>query len=66
LHQGPRFAAAFGHGERGRWLLSGYRDPLYDRFADGFKWRRHDIDCPNNAAGGGSKRRMTECVWANF
>ena len=25
-----------------------------------------DFDLPNNAAGGRSKRRMTERVWANF
>lgn len=50
----------------GRFLLSGYRSELYDAYADKFGWNRHDIDCPNNAAGGKSKRRMTECVWCNY
>ena len=50
----------------GKFLLSGYPSDLYDRYAGEFGWRRLDFDLPNNAAGGGAKRRMTECVWANF
>lgn len=49
---------------RGKVMLSGYRSQLYDdMLAD---WQRVDFDLPNNAAGGASKRRMTECVWCNF
>jgi DNA adenine methylase len=50
----------------GRFLLSGYRSSLYDRFSDRHGWNRHDFDVANNAAGGAAKRRMTECVWCNF
>lgn len=57
--------AALG-GLQGRVLLSGYRSQLYDDMLKSPKWTRHDFDLPNNAAGGDSKRRMTECVWANF
>jgi DNA adenine methylase len=51
---------------QGRFLLSGYRSDLYDRFATRFGWRRHEFELPNHAAGGESKRRMIECVWCNY
>jgi len=51
---------------KGKFLLSGYRSDLYDQFAKEFGWSRCDFSLPNNAAGGSAKRRMTECVWANF
>lgn len=51
---------------KGKFLLSGYRSDLYDRYASEFGWTRHDFDLPNHAAGGAEKRRMVECVWCNF
>lgn len=45
-------------------MISGYRSELYDSELQG--WGRVDFDMPNHAAGGESKRRMTECVWMNF
>jgi DNA adenine methylase len=51
---------------RGKFMLSGYRSRLYDRAAEHFGWARHDFEIANHAAGGGEKRRMTECVWTNF
>lgn len=51
---------------KGRFLLSGYRSRLYDDAARTYEWHRHDFDIANNAAGGKTKRRMTECVWTNF
>lgn len=53
-------------GLKGKFLLSGYRSAMYDAAADRSGWRRHEIQVPNNAAGGKTKKRMTECVWANF
>ena len=50
----------------GKFLLSGYRSAMYDGEAKRFGWRRVDFDLPNNAAGGGAKRRMTECIWMNY
>ncbi len=47
-----------------KFMLSGYPSDLYQQFLGG--WTRHDFDLPNNAAGGDSKRRMTECLWCNF
>jgi hypothetical protein len=29
-------------------------------------WNRHEMKRPNNAAGGKSKRKMTEVIWCNF
>lgn len=54
------------HDVQGKFLLSGYRSRLYDEAAGFGGWVRHDFDLANHAAGGGSKRRMTECVWCNF
>ncbi len=51
---------------KGKFLLSGYRNEMYDGVARDFKWHRVDFDLPNHAAGGKEKRRMTECVWMNF
>lgn len=53
-------------GIKGRFLLSGYRSGMYDRAAAENGWRRHDFVIDNKAAGGKSKRKMTECVWCNF
>ena len=49
---------------KGKVLLSGYPNPLYDRELSG--WTRHDIQIDNKAAGGKSKRVMTEAVWMNY
>ena len=51
---------------QGKFLLSGYRSDLYDTAAARAGWKRHDFDLPNNAAGGDTKRRMTESVWSNI
>jgi DNA adenine methylase len=53
-------------GLRGKFLLSGYDSVLYRGWAERRGWARHEFDLPNHAAGGDSKRRMTEVVWANF
>jgi DNA adenine methylase len=50
----------------GRFLLSGYPSDLYDAYERQMGWRRVDIAVPNQAAGGKTKRIMTECVWMNY
>lgn len=50
----------------GAFLLSGYPSPTYDYAEGQYGWWHVDFDLPNNAAGGKSKRRMTERVWMNF
>jgi DNA adenine methylase len=49
---------------KGKFMLSGYRNDLYDGALIG--WTRHEFDLPNHQAGGDEKRRMIECVWCNF
>lgn len=51
---------------KGKFLLSGYPNDVYESRRLIYGWNRYDFDLPNNAAGGESKRRMTECVWTNF
>jgi hypothetical protein len=49
---------------RGKAIVSGYGNALYNTVLSG--WSRYMFDLPNNTAGGGTKRRMTEIVWCNF
>jgi DNA adenine methylase len=49
---------------KGKVMLSGYPSPLYDTKLK--NWTRHAFELPNNAAGGETKRRMTEVLWCNF
>ncbi len=53
-------------GIKGKFILSGYRNDLYDRAAEAAKWHRRDIQMPNHAAGGKTKREMTESLWTNY
>lgn len=50
----------------GKFMLSGYFNPIYDRFANDHKWNRVDFDLPNNASSKKSKQRKIECLWMNF
>ena len=45
-------------------MLSGYPNSLYDNALTG--WKRMDFAIDNKAAGGTTKRKMTEAVWMNF
>lgn len=51
---------------KGKFLLSGYPSDLYYTAADTYGWRCVEIAIPNHAAGGKTKKRMTECLWANY
>lgn len=53
-------------GIKGKFILSGYRSNLYDDWATERGIGRVDFELPNHAAGGQTKRRMTECCWVNF
>lgn len=50
----------------GKFLLSGYRSKLYDEWASGRGWNRHEFQIVNNASGKKTKDVKTECVWTNF
>ena len=49
---------------QGKVVLSGYPNQLYDDELAG--WRRQDFQIDNKAAGGKTKREMTEAVWMNY
>ena len=49
---------------KGKVMLSGYPSALYESALG--SWKRHSFELPNNAAGGETKRRMTEVLWCNF
>jgi DNA adenine methylase len=51
---------------KGRFLLSGYRSDLYDRYAEQHGWRRADFDIDNKAGSGKEKRKMVESIWMNY
>jgi DNA adenine methylase len=51
-------------GCKGKVMLSAYPSELY--LVELHDWNRYSFDKPNNAAGGNSKRRMTELVFCNF
>ncbi|MDW8080247.1 MAG: DNA adenine methylase [Thermoguttaceae bacterium] len=49
---------------RGKVILSGYPNPLYDARLK--KWRRLEVDIANHAAKGAQKRRCCEVLWCNW
>jgi DNA adenine methylase len=51
---------------KGKFVLSGYRSGQYDTLAELGHWHRRDFKVPNHAAGGATKRTMTESCWCNF
>lgn len=51
---------------KGKVILSGYHSDLYDTLHEKHGWRLLEFDLANHAAGGKTKRRMTECLWLNF
>jgi DNA adenine methylase len=51
---------------QGKFILSGYDSQLYRDAERLGGWSRQEVDLPNNAAGGASKRRMREVLWFNF
>jgi DNA adenine methylase len=53
-------------GIKGRFVLSGYRCPLYDRFAEREGWRRVDWQVKKDSAGGRVKPDAVESVWLNY
>jgi DNA adenine methylase len=49
---------------KGKVILSGYSNPLYEEALAG--WGRKVVDRPNNAAGGKTKARKLEVIWCNW
>lgn len=53
-------------GLRGKFLLSGYPNPLYDTASSRFGWNRVDIQIDNKASSLKTKPTKTECLWSNY
>lgn len=51
---------------KGKFMLSGYDNRLYQHSADKHGWNCHKFELPNNASSAKSKERKTECLWCNF
>jgi len=51
---------------RGKFILSGYPNHLYEQHRDHYKWHRIDIKIDNKASSAKDKRQMTESLWMNF
>jgi len=54
------------HRIRGKFVLSGYRSELYDRFAAVAGWRRVDFEIDNKASNAKEKPRKIESLWMNY
>lgn len=50
----------------GRFLLSGYRSDLYERYAAVNGWRREEMPIDNKSGKGAKKGQRIECVWMNY
>ncbi len=53
-------------GIEGKFILSGYRSDLYDRYADKYGWHREDIEIDNKASSAKTKEKKVECLWMNY
>jgi DNA adenine methylase len=51
---------------KGRFLLSGYHSPLYDKTALVNGWKCYEMKIHNHASGASDKPVMIECVWTNY
>lgn len=50
----------------GKFLLSGYRNELYDSAAKQYGWTRRDITIDNKASSQKEKPMKVECLWSNY
>ncbi|PHQ34696.1 DNA adenine methylase [Rhodopirellula bahusiensis] len=50
----------------GKFILSGYNDPIYDSAMKQHGWRREDIAIDNKASGQKTKPIKVESLWTNF
>ncbi len=51
---------------KGMFLLSGYRNDLYDAAAKKHGWKRLDITIDNKASSQKVKPKKVECLWSNY
>ncbi|MBA2116088.1 hypothetical protein HOV93_32770 [Planctomycetes bacterium FF15] len=63
--QHEKLLTALGNA-KGKFLLSGYRNKLYDDAAGHYGWNRLDIEIDNKASSQKKKPTKTECLWSNY
>jgi DNA adenine methylase len=51
---------------KGKFMLSGYRNDMYEEAERRLGWRRLEFELPNNASCAKAKGREIECLWMNF
>lgn len=51
---------------KGKFMLSGYHCPSYDKWAKLHDYRCEEYKIRNNASAASRKQLMTECLWMNF
>lgn len=51
---------------RGKFLLSGYDNDLYEDFRLSQGWTRHEKEIDNKASSSKTKPKKVECIWANY
>lgn len=51
---------------QGRFVLSGYRNAIYDDFATAYGWRRVDVAIDNKSSSAKVKEIKTESLWFNY
>lgn len=51
---------------KGKFLLCGYDNTIYEAARAAFGWQRRDFQINNHAAGGKTKEVKTECLWTNL
>lgn len=51
---------------KGRFLLSGYDNPMYDQVSQACNWRRTTREVTLDSSSKSTKERKTECLWYNY
>lgn len=50
----------------GKFILSGYGNPLYLQYQERFNWKRIDVEIDNKASSSKVKPIKVECLWMNY
>lgn len=51
---------------KGKFMLSGYPDFMYDEWAEDCGWNRHEKQIDNKASSSKTKEKKTEVIWTNY
>lgn len=51
---------------KGKFLLSGYKHPMYEEAARSNGWRCVEVEIDNKASSQKTKPKRVECLWINY